>query len=313
MSFFGSGREADLAAISARMCSRRAALVALGSALAACSTVSVPPEGERPRPTATRAPRIGLALGGGAARGFAHVGVIEVLESAGIRPSLIAGTSAGSVVGAIYASGMHAPELQHLAETMNESAVTDWVLPWRAPALLRGVALERFVNETVRNLPIERLPVPFGAVATDLKTGAPMLFRRGNTGLAVRASSAVPAVFAPVDIGGREFVDGGLVAPVPAGFARQMGAEMVIAVDISTPPGSGPVGDTFTMLMQTFSIMGQAIKGYDLKTADVVIRPNLGNISGTDFGARSRAMEAGRLAARAALPSIQARIAALSR
>ena len=185
-------------------------------------------------------PRIGLALGGGAARGFAHVGVIQVLEEAGIRPVLVSGTSAGSLVAAIYASGKNGKQLQQVAETMEEATFADWTLPLFNRGMLRGDALAKYVNTQVGSRLIEDLPMPLGIVATDLNSGQSMLFQRGDTGTAVRASSSVPAVFQPVRISGRDYVDGGLVSPVPVRAARQMGAELVIAVDISSAPENQP-------------------------------------------------------------------------
>jgi NTE family protein len=261
-----------------------------------------------PRPP--RPPRIGLALGGGAARGFAHIGVIQVLEEAGIRVDLVAGTSAGSLVAALYAAGRNGAALAKQALAMDESAITDWAFPGRG--LIRGEALARYVREQVGQRTIEQLPLPLGIVATDLDSGAPVLFQRGDVGAAVRASSAVPAVFQPVKIGTREYVDGGLVSPVPVRFARQMGAELVIAVDISSPPDGNPTGDPFKLLLQTFAIMGRSINQFELKDADLVIRPSLVGVSSADFTARQRAIDAGRAAATAALPALRARLAALA-
>jgi len=290
-----------------------AALAAAG--LAGCQTpppappVAAPaPPPAPPRPP--RPPRIGLALGGGAARGFAHIGVIQVLEEAGIRPDLVVGTSAGSLVAALYASGKPGPELARLALGMDESAITDWSFPGRG--LIRGEALARYVREQTGQRPIEQLPLPLGIVATDLDSGAPMLFQRGDIGSAVRASSAVPAVFQPVKIGAREYVDGGLVSPVPVRFARQMGAELVIAVDISSPPDGNATGDPFKMLLQTFAIMGRSINQFELKDADVVFRPRLNGVSSADFTARKKAIDAGREAALAGLAGLRQRLAALS-
>ncbi len=258
-------------------------------------------------------PRIGLALGGGAARGFAHVGVIQVLEEAGIRPNLVVGTSAGSLVAAIYASGKTGAQLEHIALTMEEGAITDWMLPIFSSGMLRGDALARYVNAQVASKPIENMPLPLGVVATDLQTGQGILFQRGDTGTAVRASSAVPAVFQPVKIAGHEYVDGGLVSPVPVRFARQMGAELVIAVDISSPPEDIiPVG-MMQILLQTFSIMGKSINSFELKEADVVVRPALAGVSSADFSARRRAIDAGRKAMLQMLPQLKAAIAAKSR
>jgi NTE family protein len=254
-------------------------------------------------------PRIGLALGGGAARGFAHIGVIQVLEEAGIHPSLVSGTSAGSLVAAIYASGKTGAQLQRVADTMEEATIADWTLPIFSRGMLRGEALARYVNTQVGGKLIENMPLPLGIVATDLNSGQSMLFQRGDTGTAVRASSAVPAVFQPVKISGREYVDGGLVSPVPVRAARSMGAELVIAVDISSPPDGNLAGGTLEILMQTFSIMGKSINSLELKDADVVVRPALPGVSSSDFSARKRTIEAGRQAMLQALPQLRAAIA----
>ncbi|NBO89518.1 MAG: patatin-like phospholipase family protein [Betaproteobacteria bacterium] len=179
-------------------------------------------------------PKLGLALGGGAARGFAHVGVIQVLEEAGIQPQLVVGTSAGSLVAALYASGKNGAQLQRVAETMEEATLTDWTIPWLSRGMMRGDALARYVSSQTGGRRIEDVRVPLGIVATDLHSGQGMLFQRGDIATAVRASSAVPSVFEPVRIGGRDYVDGGLVSPVPVRYARQMGADLVVAVDISS-------------------------------------------------------------------------------
>ncbi len=287
----------------------------LASGLAGCQT---PPAAPTPPPVAApsaapkppKPPRIGLALGGGAARGFAHIGVIQVLEEAGIRPDLVVGTSAGSLVAALYAAGRSGAELARVALLMDESAITDWSFPGRG--MIRGEALARYVREQTGGRTIEQLPLPLGIVATDLDSGSALLFQRGDVGMAVRASSAVPAIFQPVRIGDREYVDGGLVAPVPVRFARQMGAELVIAVDISAPPDGNATSDPFKMLLQTIAIMGKSINQFELKDADVVLRPRLLGVSSADFTARKRAIESGRAAALAGLAGLRARLAALT-
>ena len=303
---------------------RRAGLAALVTVLAGCSVLpSQPPQPPviTPAPTpseppplikpAPKPPRIGLALGGGAARGFAHIGVIQVLEENGIKVDLVAGTSAGSLVAALYASGKNGKEMQALSDTMDEGAITDWSFPLRG--LIRGEALARFIRDKTGGKNIEQMAVPLGIVATDLSDGSSILFRSGDTGTAVRASSAVPAVFQPVRIGQREFVDGGLVSPVPVRFAKEMGATLVVAVDITSPPEKDPPGDAFRMLMQTFSIMGRSINMFELRDADVVIRPKLDGVSSADFTARRRAVQAGREAAQAILPILRQRIAEKTR
>lgn len=276
--------------------------------VAPVTPVVVPPE-----PPPLKVLNLGLALGGGAARGFAHVGVIQVLEEAGIQPDLVVGTSAGSLVAAMYASGKNSTQLRRVAETMEEAEITDWMMPILNRGALRGEALARYVNTQVGNRLIEQMKMPLGIVATDLHSGEPVLFRRGNTGSAVRASSAVPAVFQPVKIGSREYVDGGLVSPVPVRQAREMGANVVIAVDISTDPEGSPASDTFQILMQTFNIMGQAINLHELKQADVLVRPSLVGLRSADFSARQRAIDAGKAAMQAALPELRAKLEAAAR
>lgn len=282
--------------------------------LAGCTTPPPGPGAPVPPPAAAaRKPvRIGLALGGGAARGFAHVGVIAVLEEAGLKPQLVVGTSAGSLVAALYASGKTSAQLQQTALNMEEVAITDWMLPIFGRGMFRGDALARYVNDLVANRTLENMAIPLGIVATDLNSGQAVLFQRGDTGTAVRASSAVPAVFLPVKINGREYVDGGLVSPVPVRFARQMGADIVVAVDISSPPENNPAGDTLQILLQTFAIMGKSINQYELRDADVVVRPSLTGLKSADFSARQRAIDAGRAAMLAALPQLKAKLDAAS-
>jgi NTE family protein len=284
-----------------------------GSAPAPAPTAPAPPPvvAAPPPPPPPRRPRIGLALGGGAARGFAHIGVIQALKESGLVPDLVVGTSAGSLVAALYASGRSGAELAVLADSMDETAFADWAYPGRG--LLRGEALARYVREKTGNRPIEQMRIPLGIAATDLDSGEGVLFQRGDTGTAVRASSAVPAVFQPVKIGVREYVDGGLSAPVPVHHARAMGAEFVIAVDISAVPQGSPTSDLARMLMQTFSIMGRSIKAYELRAADLVLAPKLPGIAGTDFGSRKQSIRAGRDATLASLADLRERLAAKGR
>jgi NTE family protein len=297
------------------MTTRRLTLLALAAiALAGCratAPVVVPP----PAPVVQAPPKkikIALALGGGAARGFAHIGVIKALEAQGIYPDIVVGTSAGSVVGALYAAGNNGFALQRVAMDMDEATISDWAIPLfgKVSGVLKGDALQAYVNKAVHNAPIEKLKLPFGAVATDLNSGQPILFQRGNTGQAVRASSAVPSVFQPVKIGSRTYVDGGLVAPVPVRFAREMGADFIIAVNISTQTDAQATLSSLEVLMQTFSIMGQRLNHYELKDADVVITPSLGSMGGGDFNSRNLAILAGEQAAAAVMPQLKAKLKA---
>ncbi len=250
-----------------------------------------------------RVVKIGLALGGGAARGFAHIGVIKALESQGIFPDIIVGTSAGSVVGALYAAGNSGFALQKLAHGLDQAKISDWSFPDRG--VLKGDALQNWVNEMVGQRPLEGLAKPFAAVATDLNNGESVAFRTGNTGMAVRASSTVPGIFQPVQIQRHEYVDGGLSSVVPVRAARQMGSDVVIAVDISAQPESKALRSTLDVLLQTVTIMGRSLVQHELKEADVVIRPAVGHISSTDFIARHDSILEGERAAMAMIPQIK--------
>jgi NTE family protein len=268
--------------------------------------------GEKPAPPPATKPasvKIGLALGGGAARGFAHVGVIKALEAQGIVPDIIVGTSAGAVVGALYANGLNGFELQKAALEMDKGNVFDWNVSLRGP--LRGEPLRNYISDAVLNRPLEKLRRSFAVVATDLASGEMVLFRSGDTGLAVQASAAVPGVFQPVTISGREYVDGGLSSPVPVRAARRLGADFVIAVDISAKPRDGRFGNTFDMLLQTFAIMGQSISRNELAESNIVIRPATADLSATSLEDRHRAVLEGERAAAAAMAEIKDKLARL--
>lgn len=252
-------------------------------------------------------PRIALVLGGGAAKGFAHIGVIKALEAQGIQPEIIVGTSAGSLVGVLYAAGNDGFALQRIALDLNESMFSDYSLPDRG--FLKGEALQQFVNKMVQNRPLEKLNRTIAVMATDLQSGDAVAFQRGDTGMAVRASSAVPGVFQPVRINGRDYVDGGLVSPVPVKFARRLGADIVIASDISAKPSLRPVESTLDILLQTFTIMGNSLAGEELTAADVVIKPDISKLSSTDFQSRHLAILEGEQAGQAAIPQLRQKLA----
>ena len=270
--------------------------------LAGCAT----PRPEATTKPAVAKPKIGLALGGGAARGFAHIGVVKMLEAHGIVPDYIVGTSAGAVVGALYAAGHDAFAMQKIGQQLDEKIFADWTLGGRG--LLKGEALQDFINQQVGKRPLEKLNKPFAAVATDLNNGERVVFRTGDTGLAVRASAAVPGVFQPAQFRGHHYVDGGLTSPVPVQAAREMGADIVIAVDISARPEGQPVDSLTAIIWQTTTIMGGMIGANELKGADVVIRPKLPYVKSWDFTARNDAMLEGERAALAALPTLRQKL-----
>ena len=279
--------------------------------LAACggeNTKPTPPPVTVVTPPAPPPPKIkvGIALGGGAAKGFAHIGVIKMLEANGIQPVVVSGTSAGSVVGALYASGMDAFQMQQTAFALDEAKIRDVRL--FSGGLVQGQALQDYVNDQVGKRPIEKLKKPLAVVATQLETGQRTVFVRGNTGQAVRASSSIPGVFEPVIIGKVSYVDGGVVSPVPVDAARELGADFVIAVDISSKaPGTRP-GNMLGIVNQSISIMGQKLGEQELARADIVVRPKVNEIGAADFAQKNNAILEGERAALAVMPQIRAKL-----
>jgi NTE family protein len=279
--------------------------------LAACASGGPAPEAitPAPKPAPVKPIRIGLALGGGAAKGFAHIGVIKMLEANGLRIEVVSGTSAGSVVGALYASGMDAFQMQKTAFGLDEAQIRDVSL--FSGGVVKGQKLQDYVNQLVGNRPLERMKKPFAVVSTQLETGERTVFVRGNTGQAVRASSSIPGVFEPVLIGQMHYVDGGVVSPVPVDAARQLGADYVIAVDISTKASGKNPGSLLGTVNQSITIMGQKLGQQELARANVVIRPLVNDIGPADFEQRNNAILEGERAALAALPQIRAQLAKL--
>lgn len=259
-------------------------------------------------------PRVGLALGGGGARGFAQIGVLRVLEAEKIPIDVVTGTSVGSLIGALYADAGSAEGMEKLALWLDEEDLFDYgLLSVFSGGFIKGERLEAFVTTRLRHRTIESLPVPFAAVAADLRTGKAVAFERGAVARAVHASSAIPGVFVPVEIGGRTFVDGGVVNPVPADVARRKGADVVIAVAV--PPAVPPNAPStpFEIAFHAVTIMSAEIGRLCANDADVLIRPDVGDVAYDDFSQKRRLIEAGAAAARRALPAIRAAIAAKTR
>lgn len=218
-------------------------------------------------------PIVALVLGSGGARGYAHIGVIKVLEQQGIRPDFIVGTSAGSIVGSIYASGKTADELRDIALNMKANDVRDIKLDMKG--FFDGKKVENYVNQQVNNTPLELLKTPMYVVATELKEGKKVVFNYGNTGQAVRASVSIPSMFVPTKIGEDEYVDGGLVSPVPVDVARDLGADIIIAVDILAQPMHTETSNVWGMFNQNINIMQNHLAREELKHANIVIQPDL--------------------------------------
>jgi len=265
-------------------------------------TVSCTPR-ETVVPSPSKRPaRIAVVLGAGAARGFSHVGVLKVLELNKVPIDLIVGTSAGSFVASLYASGYTAYQLQKMALDIQKEEVIDYKLPDNG--FIRGEKLENFVNKKVNRLTLDKMRIPLRVVATDIITGEEIVFATGNTGWAVRASCSVPGVFQPVQIGQKTFVDGGVVSPVAVRAARQAGADVVIAVDISAGVGGSAPQGTVDTIIQSIDIMYSRIAEIQLKDADVVIKPKVQSIGSADFEKRYDAILEGEKAASLALPQI---------
>lgn len=253
--------------------------------------------------TPAKPARIALVLGAGASKGFAHVGVIKILEANKVPIHMIVGTSAGSFVGSLYSYGYNSFQLQEIALQLDKSHVADFVMPDNG--FLKGEKLENYVNFMLGNTPIEKLRIPFYAVATDIRTGEEVIFGKGNTGTAVRASCSIPGVFKPVVIGNSMYVDGGVVSPVAVNAARRHGADVVIAIDISAGVQSSLPQGTIDTLLRSIDIMYSCISAHQTPNADIVIKPKVSTIGSADFNRRHEAILEGEKAALAALPAIQ--------
>lgn len=286
-----------------------------------CATFSAPPAVEHePRSVAPAAFPAGsrplaVVLSGGAARGFAHIGVLEVLEQHGIRPDLIVGTSAGSVVGAMHASGLSAAEVDAALAEMSPSVFGDVVLPNLGffpgeMGVIKGERFRTFLRDRLRHRRIEDFPIRFAAIATDLGAGTVAPFNSGDASLAVRASSAVPGIMTPVYLRGRLYGDGQIASPVPVTAARTLGAAVVIAVDVTYPARDASLFNVMDIVFQAFTISMNRLREHELRSADVVIAPALPRTSGHfGLGERTRLVELGREAALRALPRIRAALA----
>lgn len=276
-------------------------LVLITLASVSCATKEIKP--------APKSAKIALVLGAGASRGFAHIGVLKVLEANKIPINMIVGTSAGSFVGSLYAYGFSAFQLQKMSFSLEKGDIIDLTVPDNG--FVRGEKLEDFINKTVNNTPIEKLRIPFYAVATDIQRGKEMVFGRGNTGMAVRASCAIPGVFKPVKIDNKVYVDGGVVSPVAVDAAKRLGADVVIAVDVSSDIDGVQPETTVGTILQAISIMYAKLSAIQLAKADIVIRPKVGYIASDDFSKKNEAVLEGEKAALEALPAIQDIIAKL--
>ncbi len=280
------------------MLNKLIALMMMLAFVAACAPTKPP-----------REPKVAVVLGGGAARGFAHIGVLKVLEARKVPIDLIVGTSAGSFAGGLYAYGISAYDLQKMALGMQRSQLAEFSI-FGSGGIVKGDLIEKYFNKAVNNTPIERFRIPFAAVATDIQTGEEHVFTSGDAGAAVRASCAIPGIYPPAPVGGRLYVDGGVVSPVAVDAARRLGADVVIAVDISPDRDAAKPTGMVDTILQSIGIMYSRLSAGQLSRADVVIRPDVGNIPSSDFTRRNEAILEGERAATNALPLISNAISA---
>jgi NTE family protein len=279
-----------------QMLSRRGFTCALGVAASAASLSGFAQTG--------KIPRLAIVLGAGSARGFAHIGVIKALDAAGIRPQLIVGASAGSVVGVFYAAGYSGAQMEEVALRVRDVDVIDAASNSKR-GLIAGDALQKLVNSLVKDKPLEALPTAFIATATNLKTGDCVQLKSGNAGQAVRASSSMPGIFLPTTINDMELVDGAISSPLPVNVARQNGADLIIAVDVVTAPQNMHANGIYEIVMQSFEIMGLSLARLEGQKADVLIKPQVSQYSGSDFNNRAQLIRAGFVAGQQAVEQIR--------
>ncbi|MDO8457980.1 MAG: patatin-like phospholipase family protein [Burkholderiaceae bacterium] len=276
------------------MLNRRSFSRILGTAIATASSTNF----------AQNRIKLALVLGAGSARGFAHIGVIKALDAAGIRPDLIVGASAGSVIGVFYAAGYTGAQMEDVAMKVRDADVIDNASNSKR-GLIAGEALQRLINTFVKDKPLEALKTPFIATATNLKTGDSVHLKTGDAGQAVRASSSMPGVFLPTTINGMELVDGAISSPLPVSVARQSGADLVVAVDVGAAPQNAHAAGIYEIVMQSFEIMGLSLAKLEGQRADVLIKPNVAAFSGSDFNNRAQLIAAGYAAGQRAVEQIR--------
>ncbi len=247
--------------------------------------------------------KIGLALGAGAARGLAHIAVLEILEREGIRIDMIAGTSIGSLIGGIYAAGLPVKYMKELARELDWDYITDITFPRKG--LIKGEKLLTFLELITRGIKIEELKIPFSAIACDIETGEHIVIEEGSLARAIRASTSIPGMYIPFPHQGRLLVDGGVLDPVPASTVREMGADLVIAVDVGGKMVNGKTENIFDVLFNTFDIIQHELDKYRKLDAEVIIMPELDGCSSFDFTKHEDCFIAGLKAAETALPGIK--------
>lgn len=248
-------------------------------------------------------PKVGLALSAGSARGLAHIGALQVFIENNIPIDMIAGTSAGAIVGSLYAAGPDMYLLERMAQELNWNKLVNITVP--KLGLVSSERVHELVKVLTRNLNFEDLPIPAAVVATDIQTGEEVVIKTGNVADGVRASMSIPGIFVPVELGGRLLVDGALVNRVPGRTVRELGADIVIAVDVGLPPVGKKVTNLGNIIMRTIEILDRENAKFRPIDADVIVRPDLSNVTSTQLNRAAEIIAAGRTAAEASLKDIQ--------
>ena len=259
-----------------------------------------PPKSPR---TSQRPAKIALVLGGGGCRGYGHIGFLKGIDEPGLKPDLIVGSSVGSLIGALYAAGVSPVQLERVGRQVSANTLRDWVFP--NLGVFGGARIARFVKAQTPIRLIEALPIRFAAVTTDLQNGKRVVLDRGDLAIAVQASSSLPGLMEPVRFGGRYYVDGNLSSPVPVTAARELGADRVVAVDVSFPPEQADLKDPLDALYQGFSILTRRLALEDRERADLAIEPGLPTHNDMSQATLAALVAAGYQAAQDSLPHLK--------
>ena len=268
-----------------------------GAAPAPQATTQRPAKGT----TAIRKPRVGIAFGGGSLHGMAHVGVLKALLESGLKFQFIAGTSAGAIIGVLAAAELPIARIEQIVRQIEWPGLMDFA--WSGKGLMKHTKLQTLIDTALDGRRLEQLPIPFGAIATDVANGERVVIRNGASGAAVSASSSVPVMFEPVSIDGRNLIDGGLTEPVPVIAVREMGADIVFGVDVAFRPSEEQFQGLTGVAFQTMHIMANALIKEQITRADVAIHMNLHRLIGKD-NSHEQLIAAGYAAAMRAWPKI---------
>lgn len=258
-------------------------------------------------------PKVALVLGGGGARGLAHIGVLKVFEEEKVPVDMVVATSVGALIGALYCSGEPVEKIEKMGEIVRWNEITDLgdasiVKLMISEHLLSTEKMEKYLNERIGRKRFDELKIPFACVATDLQTGERVIFREGEVALAARASSTIPGVFDPVEYRHRYLVDGGLFDNIPTDVAQLLGADIIIAVTISSDFTKNNTSNVFMILTQSIYIQGKHFDEERLKQADIIVRPKVSDVTAIDLGRSRECIDAGVVAARAVMPALKQKL-----